>query len=974
MSVLSQIGPYQIERELGRGGMATVYLADDVKHGRKVAIKVMHPELAAAIGQDRFLREIEVAARMAHPHILPLFDSGAADGRLFYVMPFIEGESLRALLTREKQLALEDALRLTREIASALGNAHQHGLVHRDIKPENVLLADGIALVADFGIARTVSSDLIQTAAIRAATTVGTAVGTPLYMAPEQAMGDIEVDGRADQYALGCTLYEMLAGQPPFKATSLQALIARHMNDPVPPLGSARPGVPEGIVRVIEKALAKSPADRYPSMARFVEALTLVSGDLPTPTPAPELEGEAVSNNLPRERTHFIGREKELATCARLLGDTRLLTLTGIGGCGKTRLALKLARSMLTAYPDGIWFVDLAPLDAEALVAPEVAKALGLKEESGVDPVEGILDLLSGACAMLVLDNCEHLLDASADLADRVLAKAPEVRLLVTSREGLGIEGERLFAVRSLSLPPEGVDGNLETIGASEAVRLFVDRASGADQEFVLDGSNAADVSEICRRLDGIPLAIELAAARTRALSVHQIRAMLDDRFRLLTGGSRSSVERHRTLRATVQWSYDHLEADEQELFMVLSVFAGGWTLNAAAALTGSDEFEVLDHLTRLIDKSLIHSEQKSGSEARYRMLETLRQFGQDLLTASGRSDSLRAAHLKYFLGVIDGMQPELGEKYPVAAIARIKPEVDNLRLALTWGFQNDSAGAVRLTRKLIKLWYTPGFYGEGLRWYRQVLALGDLVDPATRSDAYFRSGRLTFQVGDYQGALKHYQSTLEIVRASEEPVKEFQLSYQIAVLHTYLGDYDAAERAFEESERLGQQLDDPLRVGRLEVIKGYGKLLRGDLTASRNYFESYLNSRRWGGTEDGLQIALGNLSMVDIAEGNTAQAREHLRECLAINRKLENLYGIAHFLPMLAATFRLEGDPVTAARLVGAVSALLDQTEAGLEPMQRKIYQQLISDLKDEMGEEPFSTSRREGRTLSWQEAIELV
>ena len=449
---------------------------------------------------------------------------------------------------------------------------------------------------------------------------------------------------------------------------------------------------------------------------------------------------------------------------------------------------------------------------------------------------------------------------------------------------------------------------------------------------------------------------------------------MLDDRFRLLTGGSRSSVERHRTLRATVQWSYDHLEADEQELFMVLSVFAGAWTLRAAAAVTGSDDFELLDRLTRLIDKSQILFERKSGAEARYCMLETLRQFGQDLLIDSGRSDTLRAAHLQYFLEMIEGMQDDLKATYPVAAIARIKPDVDNFRLALTWGFQKDPPAAVRLTQKLLRLWYTPGFYSEGRRWYGQTLALGDTLDAPTRSDAYFRSGRLADQVGDYPAALEHYRSALEIVRASGDPVKELKLTNLIAGGQAYLGDYEAAERGLEESRLMCARLGDPIRTGRLENLRGLFRFLRGDMASARQHFEVFLADQRSVGNQDRIQVGLGNLSMVDIAEENAGLAREHLRECLAINRDLENLYGIAHFLPMLAAAFRLEGDRITAARLVGAVSALLDQTEVGLEPMQSQIFQQLISQLRDEMGEDAFNASRREGRTLGWREAIELV
>ncbi len=568
--------------------MATVHLADDLKHRRKVAVKVMHPDMAARIGHDRFLREIEIAARLSHPHILPLFDSGAADGQVYYVMPYVAGESLRARLDRERQLSFDEALRLTREIAGALGHAHAQGLVHRDIKPENVLLSDGIALVADFGIARATSPDALSetVSSTAAVTSVGTTLGTPLYMPPEQATADATIDGRADQYALGCVLYEMLAGQPPFAAASLSALLARHANDPVPPLRSARPGIPEALERAIEKALAKSPADRHASMARFAEALALAMTGARTPTPAPSARESAVPGNLPRQRTSFVGRVRELAECARLMGETRLLTLTGVGGCGKTRLGLRLAESLLESHPDGVYWVDLAPVSEEARFAQTLATTIGVQEEAGRDLLASVAAHVAGKRVMLVLDNCEHLLSATSDAVDALLSASNDLRIVVTSREGLGIPGEHVFALRSLGVPTAAQQGDLHAIEESDAVKLFVDRARQAVREFTLTEAVAPAVAEICRRLDGMPLAIELAAARIKMLTVEQIRSKLDDRFKLLTGGNKA-LPRHQTLRATIQWSYDQLEPEEQVLFRDMAVFAGGWTLPDAVAVVG---------------------------------------------------------------------------------------------------------------------------------------------------------------------------------------------------------------------------------------------------------------------------------------------------------------------------------------------------------------------------------------------------
>ena len=636
------LGSYRIERLLGHGGMATVFLAQDLKHRRTVAIKILKTEIGAAVGNRRFLREIEIAAQLVHPHILPLFDSGAVGDQLYYVMPHVEGGSLRSRLQRERLLPVDEALRLAREIASALGHSHRQGFIHRDIKPENILLSDGIALVADFGIAR-----LMSASGGEALTGSWTVLGTPRYMSPEQALGTGSVGAPSDLYSLACVLYEMLAGQPPFTAPGVMTVLSQHAGQLVPPLREKRPEIPEGIERAIERALAKTPDDRYPTAAHFVEALT--AGTIGTPIPASSTSQDIdIPHNLPPQRTSFVGRERELTECVKLLHETRLLTLTGIGGCGKTRLALKLAEGLLGSYPDGVWFADLAPLSDGSGVPETVALVLGVRGGSGNDVTETLCRHVEDRRALLVLDNCEHLLESSGQLVDALLNGGDQLRILITSREGLGIDGERQFAVRSLPVPVQESGCNLQAVEASAAVQLFVDRARVVDPAFTLTELNASAVADVCRRLDGIPLAIELAAARVKVLSVEEILSKLDDRFRLLTGGKKA-LPRHQTLWSVFEWSYDHLTADERRLFRLLSVFAGGWTLAAATAVSSqtSDEFEVLELLTHLVSKSLVVVERVATDRVRYRLLETSRQFAQQKLNDLGEGEAERTRHLE---------------------------------------------------------------------------------------------------------------------------------------------------------------------------------------------------------------------------------------------------------------------------------------------------------------------------------------
>src|SRR5436309_1601311 len=603
---------YRLERPLGEGGMATVHLAQDLKHRRRVAVKVVRPELATGLGTERFQREIEIAAALNHPHILAVHDSGEAAGVLYYVMPYVEGQSLRARLLRDRQLPLEDALHITREVADALDYAHQRGVIHRDIKPENILLQAGHAVVADFGIARVISAVAEGRKRTRstALTQPGEQIGTPDYMSPEQALGEPELDGRCDQYALACVLYEMLAGRPPFAGTSAEGVLLRHLTVEAPRVTDLAPSVPKPVTAALARALAKAPADRFSGMAAFVEALAAPEAPVGAPPPA--------------QLTSFIGRERETATVRELLQGTRLLTLTGAGGSGKTRLALEVAGRLGSHYPDGVAWVELAPLSNPELVPHHVADALGVRRDGIRSAGDALLEALRDWEALLVLDNCEHLVEACARLADALLRGCPRLRIMATSREALGIGGERAWLVPALALPAveAGKPVTRAVAAASEAIRLFVERTQAVRPSFELREDNVPAIADICRRLDGLPLAIELAAARARVLDPQQLAARLDDVFGLLSSGSRTAAPRQRTLRATIEWSHALLTEPERILFRRLAIFAGGFTIEAAEAVAAGGTIaaaDVLDLLSGLVDKSLVSLETEA-LEARYQI------------------------------------------------------------------------------------------------------------------------------------------------------------------------------------------------------------------------------------------------------------------------------------------------------------------------------------------------------------------
>jgi len=417
---------------------------------------------------------------------------------------------------------------------------------------------------------------------------------------------------------------------------------------------------------------------RFKDLQRREQIFQLLHPDLPADFP-PLRSLDALPNNLPRQLTSFIGREREMAEVKRLLTTTRLLTLTGSGGCGKTRLALQVAADLVEEFANGVWLVELAALTDPALVPQAVASALGVREEPGRPLLATLSDYLKAKRLLLLLDNCEHLVAACAYLAEALLRACPHLRILATSREALNIAGETVWRVPSLSLPDLLHLPSVEHLTQYEAVRLFIERALISRPDFVLTSQGAPSVAQVCHRLDGIPLAIELAAARVKVLSVEQIAARLDNRFRLLTSGSRTALPRQKTLRAAIDWSYDLLSETERMVLRRLSVFAGGWTLEAAEAICvgeGIEWHEVLDPLMQLVDKSLVMMEEQGGT-VRYRLLETVRQYGRDKLPASGEADVVRGRHRDWYLALAERAEPELLGSNQAVWLERLETEHD---------------------------------------------------------------------------------------------------------------------------------------------------------------------------------------------------------------------------------------------------------------------------------------------------------
>ena len=491
--------------------------------------------------------------------------------------------------------------------------------------------------------------------------------------------------------------------------------------------------------------------------------------------PFPTLRSLAsLPNNLPLQPTSFVGRESELTQICTLLTTARLLTLTGSGGCGKTRLALQVAADLLDGEGDGAWLVELAPLTDPNLVPATIASVLGLKEEPGKPITQSLVEYLKNKHLLLVLDNCEHLLDACAKLADTLIRQCPRVHILASSREALGIAGELTYRVPSLSLPDSSKHQTPESLSPFESVQLFIERALFQQSTFAVTNANAPALASICHRLDGIPLAIELAAARVRSLSVEEINGKLDQCFRLLTGGSRTALPRQQTLRALIDWSYDLLSETEKQVLERLAVFAGGWTLEAAEAVCASDDvedWEVLDHLTSLTDKNLVIAEQKHG-HTRYQLLETVRQYARDRLQERGGGEVWCERHLAYFVDLAEQAEPQMSRQEQSIWYTRLETEHDNFRAALTWACKDgsDPESGLQLVGCLWRFWYNRAD-SEGRVWCQLALEIeGKRIRRHAEvlrrhAEVLNGAGTLAYGQGDYTAAHSLYEESLTLHR-----------------------------------------------------------------------------------------------------------------------------------------------------------------------------------------------------------------
>jgi predicted ATPase/DNA-binding CsgD family transcriptional regulator len=711
---------------------------------------------------------------------------------------------------------------------------------------------------------------------------------------------------------------------------------------------------------------------------------------------------EGSPHNLPHALTSFIGREHELAEVRRLLAATRLLTLTGTGGVGKTRLAQEVASSLLDEFPAGVWLVELSALRDATLVPQAVATTLGVHEAAKRSQTDALSDLLASGRLLLVLDNCEHLIDACAALTDSLLRACPNLHILVTSREVLGIDGETAFRVPPLPLsagretPPgpfsdqEAAPSALAERGdapptadpvaaTSDAVRLFMERAQSAVPTFTLTDRNVSAVEQICRRLDGIPLAIELAAARVLVLSTEQIAARLGDRFRLLSGGSRTALPRYRTLRALVDWSHDLLDERERVLLRRLAVFAGGWTLEAAesvCAAEGLQHGEILDLLSGLVAKSLAVTDEPA-SEVRYRFLESLREYAAEKLRDAGEEATLRERHLAWCLALAERAQPELVGPQQAEWLRRLDGEHDNLRAALAWSVgSGDTNTGLRLAVALYQFWLTRGFVSEGRRWLSAHISRSDAQaafppHASVRARALQAAGRLAINLGDYHGAKDLLTESVSVARAFDDREGLAAGAFGLGYLDRVRGDLLAARAGLEVALELFQELGDPQGIADTLVCLGVAAHFQEDPTAAHSLYTRSLTAYRALGNQKGVAIALNDLGELALEQGEPATARRLQEESLLLASELGDRERIAYAVAALGGVAAVQGEPARALRLAGAATAIRESIGEAVSDAWRARFERWLEPARQALTEEATATAWAEGEAIPLEQAV---
>ncbi|WP_067899545.1 protein kinase domain-containing protein [Nocardia vaccinii] len=979
--------------EIGRGGFGVVYRCAEISLDRVVAVKVLETEFDDD-DRTRFVREQRAMAQLTgHPNIVSVLQVGITDDGLPYlVMPYHAHGSLESQIRHGGALPVAAALRLGVKIAGALATAHRLGIVHRDVKPANILFTDyGEPALADFGIAHIAGGFHTATGAI---------TGSPAYTAPEVLSGDKPTPA-SDVYGLGATLFTALSGYAAYERHSGEQVVAQFVritSQPAPDLREH--GMGEDVSEVVEAAMSADPR-RRPSAEALGEWLRKVQAAhnfpvdqmaLHTNSPAETREPQPESgsrpetfpahpgreDNLPVELTSFINRRIELSEVKNLLSASRLVTLTGTGGVGKTRLAVRAAASVRRGFPDGVWLVELCEIQDESLLINVVAATIGLQDRAPDRLQDLLLGFFGPRRSLLVLDNCEHVVTAAAALATTLLPACPELRILATSRESLDVRGEAVMRVDPLTAPSPDWEASLRGLPKYDAVSLFAERAAETVPGFEISESNKADIAGICSRLEGLPLAIELAAARLRTMSPAQILERLTDRYALLTRGSRDVPTRQQTLRWSIDWSYELCTEAEQLLWSRLSVFAGGFELEAVERVCRPDSVvdNPLDILSSLVDKSIVIREETNGV-VRFRILETLREYGAYKLRAQGEYVRLGRAHRDWCVQLASDAEAAWISDRQLDWIERLDREQSNLRKAIEFCVMDESKEAadtgLRIVNALTQYWLVRGRFSEARQWLDRVLNHPAPQSSPDRVEALFASSLMAALQGDLQFAAAMFKEIRRIADRTTDPLIHALAAMSEAFQALVRGELPRAcsvmETAVEVLETLGKTR---LQIA-ASTILALAYRDNGDRARSTERLQQVLAVTEAAGETVQRTLALLITAQSLWREGSLDRSSQLLRRTLQLNRRLRSPVTTAACLETLAWIDVEQGNHQRAAVLLGATEQLSRSIggRTATFPQEVDDHDKCVRSARHGLGDERFDAAFRRGYKMSADTAV---
>nr|WP_232070684.1 protein kinase [Mycobacterium lacus] len=958
--------------EIGRGGFGVVYRCAQVGLGRLVAIKV----LTALSDEDRarFAREQQAMARLTgHPHIVAVLQVGqTASGCPFLVMPLCGQGSWRERIAETGALGVDEVLGVGAKIAGALAAAHRVGVVHRDVKPANILLTEyGEPALTDFGIAHI--SGGFQTA-------TGVYTGTPAFTAPEVIAGVSPGPG-ADVYGLGATLFAALTGHAAFERRRGEQVVAQFVritSEPVPDLREH--DIPAELAAIIEAAMAREPADR-PSATELGERLRHAqahrhpgAGGSARPGGASTSAARPTVGNLPVLPGEVVGRGAEVNQLRKLLADSRMVTLAGVGGVGKTTLAIHAAAELGTEFPDGVWLVELAELRDGALLTETVAGALGVRDQPGRPLSDVLMDVLDERHALLVLDNCEHLIDDAAKFADMVLRRCPRLHLLATSREVIDIAAETVLTVSPLAVPDPDTGHAPRGLAAYPGVGLFVQRARAAVPDFTLDNDNAAAVARICTRLEGLPLAIELAAARMRAMSAEEIADGLTDRYTLLSHGHRAAPTRHKTLAGCIDWSYQLCTHTEQRLWAAFGVFAGTFDLPAARHVCADDlpaEDLLLDLVCSLVDKSiLVRTEQ--GDHVRVRLLETLREYAKTRLTHS-EQDRLRARHAQWYHQLVTHARTQWFSHGQLHWSQRLMQEMANIREALQFALGDNPTMAAEMAVAMRPMWMFHGMLGEARRWLQLVLDATSAQPSPTRIHALSDIAQITYLQGDLAAVCAAVAEARDHLAAMPDAELGARFDTAEGYIAVKTGEIARAIECFRRALAVGRDFE--LRFAATYYL-GWAFEISGDLDQAMSCFEAARDLTKSHGESMCQARTMVGVGMGHWLRGQPQLAGPALIEGLRLSQLIGDPLPGAQCLEALAWIAGSRHDWQHAAVMMAAADALSRAAGSPLLyiPDQFACHDQCYTRTREELGVEGFEAAWADGAALTFDEAVALA